>query len=173
MGSTCHYRISFQLRARWMHMHTKSLLKKKHQQLSSLFFFKYIWGHTSFVSAKSWIKPHLVPKKKKSQDWWPGVLMSAWVLPLSKQKFMPKSHMCAKSIPFRAHRRSTWEKTQIAIKALSLGGQRLIPDLAIHILHCFTFISWYTSQQPQKEWKDNFADHCRAQILWQQDTKRS
>lgn len=39
---------------------------------------------------------HLVPKKSliQSCDTWPGVLMSAWVLPQSKRKFMPKSHVC-------------------------------------------------------------------------------
>lgn len=172
MGSTCHYRISFQLRARWMHMHTKSLLKKK-TSAAEFSVFLNISEVTHRLFLQNHELNHILFQKKKSQDWWPGVLMSAGFLPQSKQKFMPKSHMCAKSIPFRAHRCSTWEKTQIAIKALSLGGQRLIPDLTIHILHCFTFISWYTSQQPQKEWKDNFADHCRAQILWQQGTKRS
>lgn len=38
---------------------------------------------------------YLVPKKSliQSCDTWPAVLMSAWVLPQSKRKFMPKSHV--------------------------------------------------------------------------------
>lgn len=141
-----------------------------------------LWDHPSLVR-NLFLQSHeanqmqwdSVPKKSliESCDTWPGVLMSVWVLPQSKHKFMPKSRV-PRAHPSKTHRGSTWEKTQTAIKALNLEGQRSVPDLATHTLHCFTFISQYnTSQQPWKEWKDIFEGCARAQILWQQCDKRS
>lgn len=94
---------------------------------------------------------YLVPKKSliQSCDTWPAVLMSAWVLPQSKRKFMPKSHVRQEHTHLKHTEAAFEKKTQTAIKALNLEGQRSIPDLAAQTLHCFTFISQYIiSQQP-------------------------
>lgn len=166
---------------RWLYRHAKSLLREPScWWLFCLFVLIYEITHHWYVICfckvmKQTRCNETVPKKSliESCDTWPGVLMSVWVLPQSKHKFMPKSRV-PRAHPSKTHRGSTWEKTQTAIKALNLEGQRSVPDLATHTLHCFTFISQYnTSQQPWKEWKDIFEGCARAQILWQQCDKRS